>query len=309
MEQCSHGDEGGIARDYTRLKVILRLQYVISFCRGIKNYPGINQILIIIFEQFYILALYVVFAASLWFLLRNDSESTWMNNLENMQIDRNSSIDWFVICISAIANGYMHSAAGVISISSAPEYYIYSITMLVGCLMHVMIFFGELTAQHIQKFKHQLDFSKRLSIIIEMIRDWNTDEESQKKTVERYSKYWEMRQGMKDAPSIYKTLPLAMQKEVALDLFWDCFIHTQLFDECEMNFKRSLSLHMSTEFYLPGDYLFYPNQLKHKLTYLASDNCQIRNCENFPVSAPINFLPKFSDVLQRADARYQSTIT
>lgn len=147
--------------------------------------------------------------------------------------------------------------------------------MLLGCLMHVMFFFGDLTAQHIQKYQYQLDFSKRLSIIIAMMRDWQTDEGSQKKTVEHYSKYWEMRQGMKDIPLAFWGLPLGMQKEIALDLFWDCFIHTQFFQNCELNFKRSLSVHMYTEFYLPGDYLFCANQQKHKMAYLASGIVQV----------------------------------
>lgn len=112
MEHCSYGDEGAAARDYIKLKVILRLLYAISFYRSIRNHPGVNQIVVVIFGQFYIMLLYILFGSSIWYLVRTDDESIWMNHASHLQINRNGSLDWFLVCFSLIGNAYMHSSAG-----------------------------------------------------------------------------------------------------------------------------------------------------------------------------------------------------
>lgn len=78
-------------------------------------------------------------------------------------------------------------------------------------------------------------------------------------------------------PSAFRLLPLPLQKEVTLDIFWEAIRHSHLFANAEMPFKRALCIEMKSEFYLVGDYVFRLGQMKNKMVYIVSGILQVEH--------------------------------
>lgn len=148
--------------------------------------------------------------------------------------------------------------------------------MLSGYIEHIMIFFGRLTACLTKMFRRQYMFAKRLNHIIDLLNEWEVTKEIKDKTMEYYNTLWNKRKGIKDMPQVFNLLPLPLQKEVTLDIFWEAIRHSHLFANMDMPFKRALSLEMKAEFFLAGDYVFRLGQTKNKMVYIVSGILQVR---------------------------------
>ena len=58
--------------------------------------------------------------------------------------------------------------------------------MTTGFVVHIMIFFGELTAGFLQKYRHQFEYTTRLKKITYLLNDWGVDKTVKKRTTEYY---------------------------------------------------------------------------------------------------------------------------
>lgn len=103
----------------------------------------------------------------------------------------------------------------------------------------------------------------------------NKPSASQARTLEYYNTLWNKRKGISGTPNAFKLLPLPLQKEVTLDIFWEALRHSHLFTHTEMPFKRALSLEMKSEFFLTGDYVYRLGEIKNKMVYIVSGILQV----------------------------------
>lgn len=147
--------------------------------------------------------------------------------------------------------------------------------MLCGFLNHIVYFFGQLIIGRMKQFRRQQEYSRRITQIKKALDEWNTDEEIKERTMEYYSTLWSQRSGIKHMPKSFNLLPTPMQKEVAVDIFWEALRHASLFTNVELSFKRAISLVMKSEFYLPGDYVHKTGHLKFKMIYIVSGILQV----------------------------------
>lgn len=147
---------------------------------------------------------------------------------------------------------------------------IFSITMILGFLIHIMIFFGQLTALYIKRIADQFIFSSRLEVIAQMLDDWKIDKKIKFDVMDKYNAFWEKMYGEKIMPPYFYNLPKSLQRHCCIDIFWHCFKHSQLFTEMDLPFLTNLSLWMKNEFYMPGEYIYHYNQVKTKMIYIIS---------------------------------------
>ncbi|XP_022918862.2 uncharacterized protein [Onthophagus taurus] len=270
--------------DYFKLKVLLRLQYVGYLYFILRNQPTGNQLVVVVLGQMYFFIVFVMIMASVWYTLKDVLAKSWELNLGNYHFDNKNPVHWLIICINIIGCCFMHNWAGNIANESIYDYLAQNITMMVGYLLHMMIFFGDLTAQYIRMFKQQIGFSSRLNIIVGTLNDWKINAPTIKRTIDHYNKFWEVRRSMITIPTIFKVLPLALQKEVTLDMFWESLDHSHFFKDADFNFKRSLCLGMQPEIYLPGDVLVQRGRLKTKMFYVSAGVIQVlTQNENSPM--------------------------
>lgn len=149
--------------------------------------------------------------------------------------------------------------------------------MLMGYILHYMIYFGLLTNAYIKVFRRQFNFVDNLARIKTLLCQWNISKAWQNKTIEYYKVFWDKKCGIKNMPPIFQLLPVPLQKEVCVDIFWEALRHSQMYGEEEMAFKRALSLQMRSEFFLPGDYVYSLNKTKSKMIYISSGILQVQS--------------------------------
>lgn len=140
----------------------------------------------------------------------------------------------------------------------------------------MMLFFGELTAAFLQIYRHQYEFTTRLTKIMYLLGDWQVKRRVKKRTVEYYKLYWEKRSGINNIPKVFYYMPISLRKETMVDIFWEAIKHSSFFCNVDLSLKRSLSLRMNNEFYLPGDFIFKAGEPKTKMVYVVSGTIQVR---------------------------------
>lgn len=148
--------------------------------------------------------------------------------------------------------------------------------MLMGFVIHNLIYYGQLTRAYAKLFRRQFLFVDNFNSIKKFLADLEIDDEWRKKTVEYYSVFWEMRCGIKKMPQIFCLLPTPLQKEVTVDIYWEALRHSHLYGQEDISFKRALSLEMQSEFFLPGDYVYRLDKLKSKMVYIVSGILQVK---------------------------------
>lgn len=158
--------------------------------------------------------------------------------------------------------------------------------MLIGFIIHFMLFFAHLTETFKKLYRRQFTFIDNLDNIKKVLEELNIEKDWRHKTIDYYSIFWDKRSGIKDLPQIFERLPIPLQKEITLDIYWEALRHSHLFGEEDMAFKRELSLKMKSEFYLSGDYIYLMNDLKSNMIYISSGVLQVNF---FCISASMQF--------------------
>lgn len=147
--------------------------------------------------------------------------------------------------------------------------------MVVGYLLHIMIYFGQLITAYIKKIGDQFEFSYRLQVVTRMLDNWNIDTNIKSSIIDAYNILWEKRAGRRRLPCLFRVLPKTLQKQCTLDLYWYFIMHSQLFGGLDHSFIRNLSLSMECYYYMPGEYLYKLNELKTRMIYIVSGVVQV----------------------------------
>lgn len=170
---------------------------------------------------------------------------------------------------------FFFTVTGVINGVTVLEKIIVILILLTGFVFHMMFFYGELTAGFLQIYRHQFEFTTRLKKIMYLLDDWKVNKSVKKRTVDYYKLYWEKRSGINTMPNAFYLLPVSLRKEAMVDIFWEALRHSSFFCSTDVSFKRSLSLFMTNEFYLPGDFIFKAGEPKNKMFYVVTGKIQV----------------------------------
>ncbi|GJQ67840.1 hypothetical protein Trydic_g16604 [Trypoxylus dichotomus] len=65
-----------------------------------------------------------------------------------------------------------------------------------------------------------------------------------------------------------------------VDIFWEALRHSPFFQNADISFKRSLCLHMVSEFHLPGDFIFKAGEHKNRMVYIVTGEIQLLSNED-----------------------------
>lgn len=67
--------------------------------------------------------------------------------------------------------------------------------VLIGFVIHFMIFNGLLTVEYIKRYRKQFNYSLNLEMIEKLFKEWKTDDEIRKRTREFTKALWKYRTG------------------------------------------------------------------------------------------------------------------
>lgn len=157
------------------------------------------------------------------------------------------------------------------------EILLFILAMLIGFTLDMLVFKGCLIAAFKRSNNNYNEYKIRTSAIMKLLEGWNTDAKLMTKTTEFFDVFWEKRNGVSSMPAIFQRLPVAVQKEVTVDMFWNAMRHSHIFAGLDMSFKRSVSFMMRNEFLLPGHFLYKRGELKSKMVYVVSGVLQVNS--------------------------------
>ncbi|GJQ69135.1 hypothetical protein Trydic_g6293 [Trypoxylus dichotomus] len=269
-----------VSKDYLRIKVVGRLATVMYFFQSTYNEPGLDHIVLISMKQFVIFFLYTMWISGYWFWLTSKYSHNWTKCLKYHQFNNLSMSSWFVISYTTVGNCLAHNWSGLIHSKNWSESLVISLTMTIGYLLHIMIYFGELITAYIKKISDQFEFSYRLQVIMRMLDNWNVDANVKTHIIDAYNILWDKRAGQRELPRLFHELPLTLQKQCSLDVHWYFIKHTQLLADMDQAFIRNMSLLMKCQYHMPGEYLYRLNEMKTRMVYIVSGVVQILSQED-----------------------------
>lgn len=278
-----HGSDLYIRR-YIRTKSVIRLYRVCMYFHKMKARAASNQIWFIVLEQFFFDTMCVHILAAIWYSFScwQCDKPNWTHTISDKHVfDSNSPFEWFLLSYGTIANLFFHNYKAEIHGITASEKVLFLATMILGHLMHYMLFIGSLVISNFNQQRRHFHYVRRIKNIKTVLEVWRIDSVLKRLTLNYYDNLWERYSGIKYMPSAYRRLPTPLKKEVMLDLFWDALNHSYLFQNEDVPFKRALSLEMKSEFYQPGDYVIGVNYYKTKMIYISSGILEVGFCLSF----------------------------
>lgn len=147
--------------------------------------------------------------------------------------------------------------------------------MIIGYLLHIMIYFAEMITAYIKNISDQFQFSYRLQVVMRMLENWNVDTNVKSQIIDAYNILWDKRAGQRKLPELFHVLPRTLQKQCSLDSFWYFIRHSKLLENMDQAFIRNLSLHMECHYFMPGEYLYRLNEMKTRMVYIVSGVIQV----------------------------------
>ncbi|KAK4878713.1 hypothetical protein RN001_011219 [Aquatica leii] len=215
--------------------------------------------------------------AALWYSQGcwNCDIPNWTDSLNEFDFNKNNSAQWFIVSYCTVANTLINNWGGYNCGITIVERLITLTTMLLGFILHYLTYLGMLLIAYLKVHKKQLTWSENFKDIQKYLVYSKVNKEWCDKTIAYYKYLWKERSGIKDMPKTFRRLPMQLQKEVTVDIYWEAFKHSHLFCGQSLAFKRDLSLQMKNEFFVPGDYVYKVREVKDKMIYIVSGILQV----------------------------------
>ncbi|KAL0265512.1 UNVERIFIED_CONTAM: hypothetical protein PYX00_010841 [Menopon gallinae] len=99
--------------------------------------------------------------------------------------------------------------------------------------------------------------------------------------IQKYFRYfWNSGTTSIEMKELMQGLPLALKKQIFTDIYWEAFRHSDVFKPVSRCCKRSLSLHMKTQYCQEGEIIFAKNKVKPAMIYLVHGIMELMAEEN-----------------------------
>ncbi|XP_017786630.1 PREDICTED: uncharacterized protein LOC108569554 [Nicrophorus vespilloides] len=192
----------------------------------------------------------------------------------------NNTFHWFIMSYTKTLNLLIQNIFFGFNWESTFEYIICTILIILGFNVQMVIFVAKLTSAYIHQQLMYFAFKIKMQVTAMFLEDLNVDEGLRQRAMEYCDKLWMLRYGNLTTPASFMMLPISLQKDISIDIFWDALQHSQLFEEVSMSLKRVISLKMRNIFLMPGTYLYKKGQIKSQMIYVVSGNIQVLSSED-----------------------------
>ncbi|KAF5281795.1 hypothetical protein FQR65_LT14542 [Abscondita terminalis] len=255
------------------IKYSFRIQSLIRIYPMFKCFhqliSGVNGIILTYLLK---LALLIHIFGAVWYsqgLLHDDA------SISSMKFDRNNTLNWYIVSYCTSGQNFFQNLRGFLNGKNhAPKHVILGI-LIFGFIFHYFQFLSALIVVHLNSNKNQFVLNENLVGVKNYLAYSKISKLWRDKTMDYFKFLWKERSGIKQMPQMYHILPKQMQKEVTVDLYWDFMMHSHLFRDQNVAFKRALSVRFKNEFLLPGDFLYKVKDIKRKMVYIVSGIVQI----------------------------------
>ncbi|KAM9336688.1 LOW QUALITY PROTEIN: voltage-gated delayed rectifier potassium channel KCNH4-like [Symphorus nematophorus] len=145
-------------------------------------------------------------------------------------------------------------------------------TMLVGALMHALVF-GNVTAIIQRMYSRRSLYHTRMKDLKDFIRVHRLPQQLKQRMLEYFQTTWSVNNGI-DANELLHDFPDELRADIAMHLNKD-ILQLPVFKGASRGCLRSLSLHIKTSFCVPGEYLIRQGDALHANYFVCSGSLEV----------------------------------
>ncbi|KAG7469673.1 hypothetical protein MATL_G00131310 [Megalops atlanticus] len=145
-------------------------------------------------------------------------------------------------------------------------------TMLIGALMHALVF-GNVTAIIQRMYSRWSLYHTRTKDLKDFIRVHHLPQQLKQRMLEYFQTIWSVNNGI-DANELLKDFPDELRSDITMHLNKE-ILQLSLFESASRGCLRSLSLHIKTSFCAPGEYLLRQGDALQAIFFVCSGSMEV----------------------------------
>ncbi|XP_051791994.1 potassium voltage-gated channel subfamily H member 8 [Erpetoichthys calabaricus] len=145
-------------------------------------------------------------------------------------------------------------------------------TMLIGALMHALVF-GNVTAIIQRMYSRWSLYHTRTKDLKDFIRVHHLPQQLKQRMLEYFQTTWSVNNGI-DANELLKDFPDELRSDITMHLNKE-ILQLSVFESASRGCLRSLSLHIKTSFCAPGEYLLRQGDALQAIFFVCSGSMEI----------------------------------
>ncbi|RXN01655.1 Potassium voltage-gated channel subfamily H member 8 [Acipenser ruthenus] len=145
-------------------------------------------------------------------------------------------------------------------------------TMLIGALMHALVF-GNVTAIIQRMYSRWSLYHTRTKDLKDFIRVHHLPQQLKQRMLEYFQTTWSVNNGI-DANELLKDFPDELHSDITMHLNKE-ILQLSLFESASRGCLRSLSLHIKTSFCAPGEYLLRQGDALQAVFFVCSGSMEV----------------------------------
>uniref|UniRef100_W5MHP9 Potassium voltage-gated channel subfamily H member 8 n=1 Tax=Lepisosteus oculatus TaxID=7918 RepID=W5MHP9_LEPOC len=145
-------------------------------------------------------------------------------------------------------------------------------TMLIGALMHALVF-GNVTAIIQRMYSRWSLYHTRTKDLKDFIRVHHLPQQLKQRMLEYFQTTWSVNNGI-DANELLKDFPDELRSDITMHLNKE-ILQLSLFESASRGCLRSLSLHIKTSFCAPGEYLLRQGDALQAIFFVCSGSMEV----------------------------------
>ncbi|XP_047115755.1 potassium voltage-gated channel subfamily H member 8-like [Schistocerca piceifrons] len=199
---------------------------------------------------------------------------TWFTDVEKIDFYPDSPFQRYLICTYYISSTMMGIGLGDIVSANNVERYLTIITMASGQVIIVGLFVGSWSTVLEGRNRPYFEFRYRVGLMTHEMRSRAVPERLKNRVLAFYESFWKRCHAVVNS-ALFQRLPLAMIREVNLDIYWKATNSLSLLQDLHISEKREISSVMTTQHFMPGDFISREGDLTHSMLYIAEGVVQV----------------------------------
>ncbi|KAG4073881.1 hypothetical protein HA402_014086, partial [Bradysia odoriphaga] len=276
-----HGEESHI--HLVKLTRLLRLARLLQKMDRYSQYTA--MILTLLMLCFSLVAHWL---ACIWYVIADkeqiandiDWDIGWMHTLAERlkytNITEISNVDAYVTALYYTFTSLTSVGFGNVSANTAAEKVFTIVMMLIGALMHAVVF-GNVTAIIQRMYSRRSLYQSKWRDLKDFIILHQMPKELKQRMQDYFQTMWSLNHGI-DIYEILKEFPEELRGDVSMHLHRE-ILQLPIFESASQGCLKLLSLHIKANFCAPGEYLIHKGDALHYIYYIFNGSMEVMQNE------------------------------
>ncbi|XP_021960719.1 potassium voltage-gated channel subfamily H member 8 [Folsomia candida] len=199
----------------------------------------------------------------------------WMHTLAEkleMNVTQISNADKYVTALYFTCSSLTSVGFGNVAANTLPEKTFSILVMLIGALMHAMVF-GNVTAIVQRMYARRSQYQSKWRNLKDFFTLHQIPSELKQRVEDYFQTMWALNHGI-DPHETLKEFPEELRGDVSMHLHKE-ILSLPIFEPAPHGCLKLLSLHIRTNFCAPGEYLTHKGDALHYIYYLSNGSMEV----------------------------------